>query len=110
MNMKRFNGKCACHLCKSEGVGYGPNNIHRYWPFEQSPIKRTHEDQLKFASKATIKQAVMGVKGHSIFAKLSYPFDLVRSFAIDWMHSICLEVVKYIMHLQTSDGNKDKSF
>ena len=83
MNMKRFNGKCACHLCKSEGVGYGPNNIHRYWPFEQSPIKRTREDQLKFASKATIKQAVMGVKGHSIFTKLSYPFDLVRSFAID---------------------------
>lgn len=110
MNMKRFNGKCACHLCKSEGVGYGPNNINRYWPFEQSPIKRTHEDQLKFASKATIKQAVMGVKGHSIFAKLSYPFDLVRSFAIDWMHSICLEVVKYIMHLQKSDGNKDKVF
>ena len=31
MNMKRFNGKCACHLCKSEGVGCGPNNIHRYW-------------------------------------------------------------------------------
>ena len=110
MNMKRFNGKCACHLCKSEGVGYGPNNIHRYWPFEQSPIKRTHEDQLKFASKATVKQAVMGVKGHSIFAKLSYPFDLVRSFAIDWMHSVCLGVVKYIMHLQTSDGNKDKVF
>lgn len=110
MNMKRYNGKCACHLCKSEGVGYGPNNIHRCWPFEQSPEKRTHEDQVKFASKATIKKAVMGVKGHSIFVKLSYPFDLVRSFAIDWMHSVCLGVVKYIMHQQMSDGNKDKVF
>jgi len=71
MNMKHYNGKCACHLCKSEGVGYGPNNIHRYWPFEQSPVKRTHEAQVKFALKATIKKAVMGVKGHSIFVKLS---------------------------------------
>ena len=110
MNMKRYNGKCACHLCKSEGVGYGPNNIHRYWPFEKSPEKRTHEDQLKFASKATIKKAVMGVKGHSIFVKVSYPFDLVRSFAIDWMHSVCLGVVKYIMNLQMSDGNKGQVF
>ena len=47
----------------------------------------------------------MGVKGHSIFVKFSYPFDLVRSFAIDWMHSVCLGVVKYIMNLQMSNGN-----
>lgn len=110
MNMKRFNGKCACHLCKSEGKGYGPNNIHRYWPYEQNLEKRTHEDQVKYASKATQKQAVMGVKGHSVFTKLLYPFDLVRSFAIDWMHCVCLGVVKYIMQLQMSDVNKGKVF
>ena len=110
MNMKRFNGKCVCHLCKAEGKGYGPNNIHRYWPYEQNIEKRTHEDQVKYASKATQKQAVMGVKGHSIFAKLLFPFDLIRSFAIDWMHCVCLGVVKYIMQLQMSDGNKDKFF
>ena len=52
----------------------------------------------------------MGVKGHSIFAKLLYPFDLIRSFAIDWMHCVCLGVVKYIMRLQMSDGNRDKPF
>ena len=52
MNMKRFNGKSACHLCKSEGKGYGPNNIHRCWPFQQNLEKRTHEDQLTYASKA----------------------------------------------------------
>ena len=110
MNMKRFNGKCACHLCKSEGRGYGPNNIHRCWPFQQNLEKRTHEDQLTYASKATPRNAVMGVKGHSIFAKLLYPFDLIRSFAIDWMHCVCLGVVKYIMQLQMSDGNRDKPF
>ena len=59
---------------------------------------------------ATQRKAVMGVKGHSIFAKLLYPFDLIRSFAIDWMHSVCLGVVKYIMQLQMSDRNRDKPF
>lgn len=110
MNMKRFNGKCACHLCKSEGRGYGPNNIHRCWPLQQNLEKRTHEDQLTYASKATTRNAVMGVKGHSTFAKLLYPFDLIRSFAIYWMHCVCIGVVKFIMQLQMSDGNRDKPF
>ena len=50
------------------------------------------------------------MKEHSIFEKLLYPFDLIRSFAIDWMHCVCLGVVKYIMRLQMSDGNRDKPF
>ena len=60
--------------------------------------------------KATQKQAVVEVRGQSIFAKLLHPFDLVRSFAIDWMHCVYLGVVKYIMTLQLSEGNKDKDF
>jgi len=110
MNMKRYNGKCACHLCMSEEKGYGPNNIHTCSPFQQNREKRTHEDQLTYASKATQKKAVMGVKGHSVFVKLLYPFDLIQSFAIDWMNCVCLGVIKYIMQLQMSDGNRDKPF
>ena len=110
MNMKQFNGKCACHLCKSERTTYGQHNIHRCWPFKQNHEKRTHQDQNNFAMMATKKQAVVGVKGHSIFAQLSYPFDLVRSFAIDWMHCVCVGVVRYILTLQLSEGNKDKDF
>lgn len=67
MNMKQYNGKCACHLCKSEGKGYGPNNIHRYWPYQENIEKRLHEDQEQYATDATIKQPVMGVKGHCTF-------------------------------------------
>ena len=110
MNMKQCNGECACHLCNLEGAAYGQHNIHRCWPFKQNPEKRTHEDQINFAMKATQKQAVVGVKGHSIFAKPLYPFDLVRYFAIDWMHCVYLGVVKYIITLQLSEGNKDKDF
>ena len=107
MNMKQYNGKCACHLCKTGGTSYGQHNLHRCWPYEENHEKRTHKDQIHFATKATQKQPVMGVKGHSIFAKLRYPFDLIRSFAIDWMHCVCLGVVKYIMQLQLSEGNRD---
>jgi len=29
MNMKQFNGKCSCHLSKSEGTAHGQHNLHR---------------------------------------------------------------------------------
>lgn len=111
MNMKRYNGKCACHLCKQEGVGYGPNNIHRSWPLEHDIQLRSHEDQMDFASRATRQNAaVMGVKGHSAFAKISYRFDLIRSFAIDWMHCVALGVVKYVLNLMLADKWKGTQF
>lgn len=44
MNMKCYNGKCVCYFCKLEGVGYGLNNIYRYWFFEKSFEKRIYED------------------------------------------------------------------
>ena len=37
MNMKQYNGKCARHLCKSEGTAFGQHNLHRCWPFEKNP-------------------------------------------------------------------------
>ena len=76
MNIKQCNGKCACHLYKLEGTAYGKHNIHRCWRFKQNQEKRTPEEEINFALKATQKEAVVGVKGHSIFAKLLYPFDI----------------------------------
>lgn len=105
MNMKRYNAKCACHLCKSEGKGYGLNNLHRCWPFQENE-PRNHEDQLSYAATASQKTAVMGVKGHSVFSKLKYPFDLVYSFAIDWMHCVSLGCVKYVMTLLMQDKRR----
>ena len=58
--------QCSCHLCKSEGTAYGQHNLHKCWPYQQNPEKRTHQDQINFATNATQKQAVMGVKGYSI--------------------------------------------
>ena len=78
--------------------------------FQQNLAKRSHKDQLTYASKATPRNAVMEVIGHSTFAKLLYPFDRIHSFAIDCMHCVCLRVVKYIMQVQMSDRNRDKPF
>ena len=55
MNMKQFNGKFACHLCKSEGTAYGQYKIHRCWPYEQNTEERMHHDQIDFATWATKK-------------------------------------------------------
>lgn len=81
MNMKQFNGKCAYHLCKSEGTAYGQHNIHRCWPFKQNHEKRTHEDQINFAIKATQKQAVWESRGTQFLRNcciLSIPFALLQ--------------------------------
>lgn len=110
MNMKRFNGKCGCHLCKQEGDPYGYNNLHRSWPYKEGIALRSHDDQKDFASNATQENAVMGVKGHSVFAKLNCRFDLVRSFAVDWMHCVPLGVVKYLMNLMTCNKWKGSHF
>ena len=67
MNMKRFNAKCAFHLCTHEGKGYGLNSLHRCWPFQENE-PRSHEDQLSYADTALQKKAVMGVKSHSVFS------------------------------------------
>ena len=61
LNTKQFNGECACHLCKLEGTAYGQHNIYGCCPFKQNHEKRTHEDQINFALKATQKEAVVGV-------------------------------------------------
>ena len=72
MNMKHFNAKCACHHCKSEGKGYGLNNLHRCWPFQESE-PRNHDDQLSYSATASQKKAVMRVKGHSAFLSSNIP-------------------------------------
>lgn len=103
MNMKRFNAKCACNLCKRKGKGYGLNNLHCCWPFQENKPLR-YEDQLSYTTTASQKKAVMGVKGHSVFSEVKYPFDVVFSFAIDWMHCVSLGCIKYVMTLLMQDN------
>lgn len=38
------------------------------------------------------------------------PFDLVKGFVIDWMHSVCLGVTKSLMNLWLNAENRGKEF
>lgn len=38
------------------------------------------------------------------------PFDLVKGFVIDWMHSVCLGVTKSMIHLWLNAENRGKEF
>ena len=38
------------------------------------------------------------------------PFDLVKGFVIDWMHSVCLGVVKSLLNLWINTDNRGKEF
>ena len=38
------------------------------------------------------------------------PFDLVKGFVIDWMHSVCLGVVKSLLNLWINADNHGKEF
>lgn len=49
-------------------------------------------DSIHFVFVLVIIQ-VNGIKGASVFL-LFKPFDLVKGFVVDWMHSVCLGSVK----------------
>ena len=54
-------------------------------------------DSIHFVFVLVIIQ-VNGIKGASVFL-LFKPFDLVKGFVVDWMHSVCLGVSKSLMNL-----------
>ena len=94
MQMKQYNGEYSCNYCLDKGEK-GKTVLHRIWPFTgDANHHRTHAEQLNYSARATQAKAAFGVKGTSVFAKLMHPFSLVWAFAIDWMHCICLGIVK----------------
>lgn len=38
------------------------------------------------------------------------PFNLVKGFVIDWMHSVCLGVTKSLINLWLNAENRGKEF
>lgn len=52
---------------------------------------------------------VNGIKGASVFL-LFKPFDLVKGFVVDWMHSVCLGVTKSLINLWLNTDNRGKEF
>lgn len=65
-------------------------------------------DSIHFVFVLVIIQ-VNGIKGASVFL-LFKPFDLVKGFVVDWMHSVCLGVSKSLMNLWLNTENRESEF
>lgn len=88
----------------------GRYSLHRTWPYNRQLKYRTHKSVIKCASEATkLGTPVKGVKGASIFM-LFKNFNLVDGFVPDWMHGVCLGVVKNLIALWLNSENRSKAF
>lgn len=94
-NMMQFNGYHGCSTCKNRGKTEktSKGGYKMTYPIVEEPL-RTHQETLKEACQAELdglSQQV--VKGLSWLFRCPH-FDIIRGVTIDYMHTICLGVVK----------------
>lgn len=98
-NCKQFNGQHGCDWCEFPGETMnngGPPT--RYYPYRGPPTMRTATKQVKYAIESVDEnEVVKGVKGPSIISILP-TFDPVRGIAVDFMHCVCLGVMRQFVH------------
>lgn len=91
----QFNGYCACVYCFQLGEIIENFKGVRYpWQNESSELRK-HEDIVRVMKEVHDKKLKVkdGVKGLSPAIAFDH-FDMVKSYAIDYMHCVCLGVVK----------------
>lgn len=110
-NCKQFNGQHGCDWCKFPGETMnngGPPT--RYYPYRGPPTMRTATKQVKYAIKSVDKNGkVKGVKGPSVISILP-TFDPVRGIAVDFMHCVCLGVMRQFVHLWMDSKQHEKPY
>ena len=99
-NVKQFNGEHGCDWCEFPGVAVANNNgpPTRYYPHRTPVTMRTARKQAEYALHATQAKPIKGVKGMTV-ADLIPSFDPVRGTVTDYMHSVCLGVMRQMMGL-----------
>ena len=93
---KQYNGRHGCSFCTHEGqVVKQGNGFSRIYPLELPvPPLRTVQQTIRDAAIATqTGQAENGVKTASDLLLLP-SFHIVNSFPVEYLHSVCLGVVK----------------
>ena len=93
-NCKQFNGKHGCDWCEHpECVTKKRGPPTRYYPVRNDSVLRTLK-QCQNAIKANdTGEPVKGVKGISVIEGFR-TFDTVQSFTPEYMHSVCLGVMR----------------
>lgn len=108
-NFKQFNGLYGCGFCTHEGqvVEKGKGHARVYPLLGDEMPQRNHNETVELAELATESGvAQMGVKGASPLLLLD-EFNVIHGFIPDYMHCVCLGVVKQFttLWLDTSYSN-----
>lgn len=116
-NTTQFNGLFGCDWCLNPGIvvkrGRGHCRCYCVQSDESKPNyfsfilrdKIQHERDLKEVLKTG--KIVHGIKGPTSLMKLD-GFDMFKSFIPEYLHSICLGVVRYLLLLWISPQSKKK--
>lgn len=106
------NGYFGCSFCEEKGEscksGKGHTHVYPYNLCTESGYGklRTHSSFLSQAQEAiTLGKSVYGIKNKPAFSSLKY-FNLIHSIAVDYMHTVCLGVVKRLLTLWFSQEYK----
>ncbi|KAG8171808.1 hypothetical protein JTE90_006165, partial [Oedothorax gibbosus] len=107
LNMIQFNGSYGCAKCLQKGETYKEQGATKarcgrvqVYPFEETIDKphRTHMATMNHAKEACNKKSVVfGIKGPSQLSL--YVPDIIRSTGLDYMHGVCLGVMKKVLSL-----------
>jgi hypothetical protein len=113
-NSIQFNGEFGCSYCEQKGKQHklSTGGSVRVYPFLENNFdesRRTHDKNLQYGqmaeriSKGKQQKVVRGVKGVSFLYKVPN-FDCVWDVPIDYMHCVCLGVIKSLFNLWLSQN------
>lgn len=114
-NIVLHNGYSSCHYCEHPGTKVG---IGVKYPNKRNIKKRTHieavkhmklADEINLNKKTKKIHKVKGFKGKSPLLALK-DFDIINGFAIDYMHSVLLGIVRKLMFLWFETENFREEF
>ncbi|XP_022111612.1 uncharacterized protein LOC110990825 [Acanthaster planci] len=109
-NIMQFNGKYGCSWCLHPGEqvekGRGHANVYPLTNLEELPRQR---DERAFKQDCHLavetNTTVNGVKGPSIILLL-FHFNIISGFVVDYMHTVCLGVVRALTFLWLENTEK----
>ena len=88
------------------------DHVHVY-PFDPNYLKgpeRTQEEMADDAKLATSNNPVNGVKGPCWLTYLRGSFDLVKGNSTDYMHGVCLGIMKQLLTLWFAASHSSEDF
>jgi len=111
-NVIQFNGLYGCSYCmhKGEMIKKGSGHV-RVYPADSGlhPL-RTKDESLEHAKLAVRDgKPYFGIKEPCVFSELQ-GFDNVTGFPPDYMHCVCLGVVRQVVNILVDTGNHSQPF